>query len=133
MRGFLRGVFKIESEHWERYIDKTVVSRGVEVPITPRTKRERQSGPTYYSGVRSEEITGTYVTIFRAYEYAFRHISDEHFDNYFHSIEGVEIFRQTQPQYASKTNVLNNNRSIIVKNEMEDGKIIDADINYKSQ
>ena len=131
MRGGLMGLFMLESENYERYRNKSVFVRGVELKITPRIQKEREGpSPIYgrynqnhrYHGERRE---GTLVTIWDSYKFKVRHISNELFDEHFQNIEGVEVIKQTQPQKTPGSSTLNNNRYLVVKNEAEDKSKID--------
>ena len=79
-------------------------------------------GPTY-SQRREENQTGTYVTIYDAYERKYRNISDEAFDRYFDEMEGVEVIQQTRPQRTA--GVYNENRGVKLRNTTNENALID--------
>jgi len=107
------GVFKIEAEDYSRYINKTVVIRGIEIDVTPRTCRERGSSISRYPDIEE----GTFITILGAFQNIFRHIPNDEFDMYFKNIEGLEVINPTHTQKLEDTGVLNNNRFLVVKRE----------------
>ena len=97
--------------------DKTVVIRGVALPITPRYQHQGQRHRVY------GDKTGTLVTIHDAYKRVFRHFGHELFDEYFMAIEGIEVVKQTQPERHKDTTNLNNKRYVILKSTTEDPQI----------
>ena len=66
------------------------------------------------------------MTVFDAYQpEKSRHLRNEWFDDYFEKMEGVEVIKQTQPQFNKGTRTLNDNRYLVVTHEGEDGEKID--------
>ena len=114
------GVYKLDADDFTRYIDKTVVIRGIEIPFTPRKYKERR-----HNLFAPEKREGTLVTIYDAYERVFRHFPNEDFDEYFDGIEGIEVIKMTQPQRSKGTNVLNNNRFVVLKKVGENNNKMD--------
>ena len=121
MKGNLYGLFKLDSDDYEQYKDKSVIIRGIELKFTPRILRERGSHSIYSENKRD----GTVITIFDAYERKYRHLSHDLFNAYFDGMDGVEVLRQTQPQKTEGTNVLNNNRFLVVKHDADDNTKVD--------
>ena len=58
LRGPLLGLYTIEADNYEPYLNKTVKLRGVELPITPRYYKKRTQG----------RKDGILVTIYDAYD-----------------------------------------------------------------
>ena len=122
---FKQGLFQIIADDFTRYLNKTIVLRSKEIKLIPRLKRERREGQFFVSE-RSERRQGTYVTIYDANDPEYRNIDHELFDQYFRSIEGVEIIIQTQPQRAGRQKTaLTGHRFVVVKHTDENGAKID--------
>ena len=111
-RKSLMGIFRLDSDDYQRYVDKSLEIRGVKLPITPRHKTRNNAGPTYQPRERRE---GTLITIYGAYRRDYRYIDNSHFDKVFQEL-GLEIIKLTQPQTIKGTSILNNNRYLVVEN-----------------
>ena len=131
MFGPLLGLYRIESMDFPRYIDKAIVIRGKELKITPR-KRTRRPRHLLFKPERRER-EGTLVTIYDAYQLDYRGIANELFNDYFNSIDGVEVIKSTQPQRVKGRPVLNGNRFLVVKNEKNDGSKLDLGTSVEVQ
>ena len=62
LRGQL-GVFKIQSDDYKRYIDKSITIRGITIPLIPIKRRERRHNIFY-----PKREKWLYVTIYDAYD-----------------------------------------------------------------
>ena len=115
------GVFRLDTDDIDRYVGKSVEIRGKLIPITPyyRVISQEDSGPSYFPRHRKE---GTLITIYGAYRRDNRHITNEAFDAIF-TEQGLEIIKLTQPQFNKNTNILNNNRYLVVE-KIEEGRDI---------
>ena len=116
----LQGIFRVDSNDYSPYKDKTLKIRDKEIAFRPKYPRKQatgSSGPTF--GERRE---GTLVTIYQAFRQPNRHIGNEKFDEYFTNIQ-VEILKPTEPQLRKRTSVLNNNRYLVVQKLDEDEEI----------
>ena len=118
----LQGQFRVDSSDYSGYLNKSLIIRDTAIPFTPVYQRNNDSssrGATYSETRRQ----GTLVTIYRAFRSPLRHIAHEDFDDYFASID-IEIIKQTEPQLKKGTNVLNNNRYLVVQklDDDEDAK-----------
>ena len=109
----LRGLFRIDSDDYEPYMGKKLAIRGVQLPLLPQYKRKENSTVHYTSG-RAERKRGTLITIYGAYRREYRHIDGETFDNHFIDM-GVDVIKQTMPQFRKGTRSLNNNRYLVVQ------------------
>ena len=125
MRGWLRGVFKLESDDFDRYKDKSIVVRGITLPFRPKMYKRRNNRTYQDRGDRGENESLT-ITIFDAYQRRYRHIENKVFDDHFNEIEGIEITKQTQPQTTKGTTTLNDNRFLKVKSTTGDKASIDV-------
>ena len=117
----VRGVFKVDSDDYARYIDKFVTIRGVPIPLMPKKKREKR-----HTIFRPEREKGVYVTIYDAYERVFRHIPDDNFNEFFEGFEGIKVIVPTQPQVKKPYNVLTGNRFVVLKSLGENSTKIDV-------
>ena len=126
MQASLKGLFRIDSDDYQRYIDKTVVIRGVELKITPRMYRTKErAGPRY-----TDEQRGICITIFDAYQHQYRktgknYISHEVFDEHFLNMDNIEVIKQTTPQRGRGSPTLNNSRFLVIKSTIEGQSKID--------
>ena len=114
------GLYKVDADDYTSYMNKGVIIRGKEIPFVPVKRKAKRS-----SQYVSEKREGILVTIYDAYERVFRHITNDEFNAYFESFEGVEVIKTTQPQSSKDTHVLNNNRFVILKNVDESKPQID--------
>ena len=109
----LQGLFRIDSDDYSLYKEKTLTIRDKELTFRPKYQRKREggssSGPTF-----TEKREGTLITIHGAYRGPHRDISNDEFDDYFTNIQ-VEIIKPTEPQVKKRTSVLNNNRYLVVQ------------------
>ena len=121
------GLFKLQSTDYSRYVNKTIKVRDVDIPLNLVYREERRFHTRTTRALnrvdKSEE--GLLVTIFNAYEIQHRHIQHEEFDEFFMSIDGVEVIDQTRPQFNGGTRTLNGHRSVKLKNITTDGTKID--------
>ena len=112
-RASLQGQFRVDSSDYSLYANKSLTIRETAIPFTPvyvRNNDNHSRGQTF----RDNRREGTLITIYRAYRAPLRNISNEEFDDYFANI-GIEVIKQTQPQLKKGTNVLNNNRYLVVQ------------------
>ena len=129
MRGKNIGVFRIQSNDFDQYIDKTLTIRGEELclkPIRRKPRQQRQEGQTYSDNRNANfDPDATRITIYDAYDLHFQDIPNEAFDNYFIEL-GCRIVRQTQPQRCrDNREMLTINRYIVLRADKEDGSVID--------
>ena len=113
-RKSLMGIFRLDSDDYQRYVDKSLKIRGITLPITPRHKSRNTAGPTYQPS-RRERREGTLITIYGAYRREYRYIDNALFDKVFEEM-GLEVIKLTQPQTTKNTSILNNNRYLVVEN-----------------
>ena len=119
MPKYLLGVYRIDSNDYTRYIDKTITVRGVTLKLTPRYKMQEKSPRS------NDEREGTYVTIFNAYQGPNRSIKNEAFDRYFEEKYDIEILIQTQLQRRKNTHSVTNHRWLVVKSNSEENVQLD--------
>lgn len=108
----LQGIFRVDSDDYSLYKEKTLTIREKEIAFRPKYQRKNEAtsrGPTF-----TERREGTLITIYGAFRKPHRHISNEEFDDYFTNIQ-VEIIKPTEPQLKKRTSVLNNNRYLVVQ------------------
>ena len=129
MRGKNIGVFRVQSNDFNQYMDKTLTIRGEELhlkPIRRKPRQQRQEGKTYRDNRNNNyDPDATRITIYDAYDLHFQDIPNEAFDNYFTEL-GCRIVRQTQPQRSrDNREMLTINRFIVLRANKEDGTVID--------
>lgn len=111
----LQGIFRIDSNDYTIYHERSIKIRGRDFAFTPRYEnqadnRSRQSSNSF----RPARKEGTLITIYRAYRAENRHLHNEVFDDHFRNI-GLEIFKSTLPQFRKGSSCLNNNRYLVVQ------------------
>ena len=110
----LQGIFRVDSSDYSLYENKSLLIRETNIPFSPVYVRNKNSGESRGETFRETRREGTLITIHRSFRAPERHIPHEKFDEYFDKI-GIEIIKQTQPQLKKYTNVLNNNRYLVVQ------------------
>ena len=116
----LKGIFRIDSSDYERYMEESLTIRDKQFPFLPKyrqadrpSKNYNQQGPRERSS-RPNRKEGTLITIYRAYRMENRQIHNELFDDHFRSMD-IEVVKTTLPQFKKGTKVLNNNRYLVVQ------------------
>ena len=122
---FGSGLYQLTSSDYSRYVGKSVMLRGIEIPLRPfyeRPPRSDRSRPTRTQTMRrsgsdrADRVRGLTVTIFDAYDVTTQSIPHEKFDEEFLKLEGIEVIEQTSPQFNGGTRTLNGHRRIEVRN-----------------
>ena len=128
--GLTLGTFRIESTDMKRYVDKSLMIRGVPVPLIPirpavHHDTQGNSRQTQYRARDNRDPDGIKIRIFDAYTLQNRGIDNSRFDEYFENL-GVEIIKPTQPETCrERREILNTNRFIVVKKFNDQGTKVD--------
>ncbi len=112
----LKGIFRIDSNDYERYKDQVLTIRDKEFAFIPKFRRPNKSTSKFFPADSSDprRKRGTLITIYRAYRMEHRQIRNECFDDCFREM-GIEVIKTTLPQFRKDTTVLNNNRYLVVQ------------------